>query len=155
MACCLMAPSHYLNQFWLVISRLLFHSTNFGKILFTLQTAMSAWITWRHVWRSFSNQERNYTKKKKPSGRCMTRWDVSTRSLQMSSNYRQNSNISGTLLGDEIVDHSDSNVVGASPVGVAPTTSSFSTLHLASVDWAKATAREANHLSIRIWCDLY
>ena len=39
--------------------------------------------------------------------------------------YRQNSNISPTLVGNEICDHSD--VVGASPVGAAPTTSSFST----------------------------
>ena len=46
--------------------------------------------------------------------------------------YRQVSNISRTLVGDKIVDHSD--VVGASPVGAAPTTSSFSTLHLASLD---------------------
>ena len=41
------------------------------------------------------------------------------------SEYRQTSNISRTLVGNEIVDHSD--VVGASPVGAAPTTSSFST----------------------------
>ena len=39
--------------------------------------------------------------------------------------YRQISNISCTLVSNEIVDHSD--VVGASPVGAAPTTSSFST----------------------------
>ena len=39
--------------------------------------------------------------------------------------YRQVSNISRTLVGNKIVDHSD--VVGASPVGAAPTTSSFST----------------------------
>ena len=39
--------------------------------------------------------------------------------------YRQVSNISRTLVGDKIVDHSD--VVGASLVGAAPTTSSFST----------------------------
>ena len=38
--------------------------------------------------------------------------------------YRQVSNISGTLVGYKIVDHSD--VVGASPVGAAPTTSLFS-----------------------------
>ena len=38
--------------------------------------------------------------------------------------YRQVSNISGTLLGNYIVDHSD--VVGASPVAAAPTTSSLS-----------------------------
>ena len=39
--------------------------------------------------------------------------------------YRQVSNIRRTLEGNKIVDHSD--VVGASPVGAAPTTSSFST----------------------------
>ena len=39
--------------------------------------------------------------------------------------YRQVSNIRRTLVGNSIVDHSD--VVGASPVGAAPTTSSFST----------------------------
>ena len=40
--------------------------------------------------------------------------------------YRQVSNISRTLVGNWIVDHSD--VVGASPVGgAAPTTSSLST----------------------------
>ena len=39
--------------------------------------------------------------------------------------YRQTSDISRTWVGNNIVDHSD--VVGASPVGVAPTTSSFST----------------------------
>ena len=39
--------------------------------------------------------------------------------------YRQVSNIRRTLQGNKIVDHSD--VVGASPVGAAPTTSSFST----------------------------
>ena len=41
------------------------------------------------------------------------------------ANYRKVSNISRTLVGNKIVDHSD--VVGASPVGAAPTTSSFST----------------------------
>ena len=39
--------------------------------------------------------------------------------------YRKTSNISPTLVGNKIVDNSD--VVGASPVGAAPTTSSFST----------------------------
>ena len=39
--------------------------------------------------------------------------------------YRKTSNIRRTLAGNKIVDHSD--VVGASPVGAAPTTSSFST----------------------------
>ena len=45
--------------------------------------------------------------------------------LMWSVEYRQVSNISCTLIGNKIVDHSD--VVGASPVGAAPTTSSFST----------------------------
>ena len=40
-------------------------------------------------------------------------------------NYRKVSNIRHTLVGNKIVDHSD--VAGASPVGTAPTTSSFST----------------------------
>ena len=39
--------------------------------------------------------------------------------------YRKISNISRTLVGYKIFDHSD--VVGALPVGAAPTTSSFST----------------------------
>ena len=39
--------------------------------------------------------------------------------------YRQVSNISRTLVGNKIFDYSD--VVGASPIGAAPTTSSFST----------------------------
>ena len=41
------------------------------------------------------------------------------------SMYRKTSSISRTLVGNKIVDNSD--VVGASPVGAAPTTSSFST----------------------------
>ena len=39
--------------------------------------------------------------------------------------YRKVFNIRRTLVGNKIVDHSD--VVGASPVGAAPTSSSFST----------------------------
>ena len=39
--------------------------------------------------------------------------------------YSQTSNITHTLLGNKLVDPSD--VVGASPIGSAPTTSSFST----------------------------
>ena len=70
------------------------------------------------------------------------------------SMYCQVSNIRRTLVGNEIVDHSD--VVGASPVGAAPTTSSFLTEHMASMDWQKATARrDDNHLSFAIWCVLY
>ena len=39
--------------------------------------------------------------------------------------YRKTSNIRYTLAGNKMVEHSD--VVGASPVGAAPITSSFST----------------------------
>ena len=56
--------------------------------------------------------------------------------------YRKTSNISGTLVGNKIVDHSD--VVGASP------------WHLASRDSAKKAARQyENLLSVGIWCVLY
>ena len=46
--------------------------------------------------------------------------------------YHQTSNRSHTLVGNELVDNSD--VVGASPVGGAPTTSSILTHNLASID---------------------
>ena len=52
--------------------------------------------------------------------------------------YRQTYHISRTLVGNKIVDHQD--VVGASPVGAAPTASSFSTYYLASMEWAMASA---------------
>ena len=64
--------------------------------------------------------------------------------------YRQTSDISHTLVGHKLVDHSD--VVGATPVTAAPNTSSFATQHLASMDWAKTTARrDKNHFSL--WFD--
>ena len=69
----------------------------------------------------------------------------------MISHYRQTFNIRHSLVGNELVDHSD--VVGASSVGAASTTSSFPTKHLASMDWAKTTNEK--HLSFKIWCDLY
>ena len=56
-------------------------------------------------------------------------WDPKLKILAMLligfNDYRKVSNIRRTLVGRKIVDHSD--VVGASPVGAAPTTSSFST----------------------------
>ena len=42
-----------------------------------------------------------------------------------SREYRRTFNVSGTLVGNKCCDHSD--VVGAAPAGVAPTTSSFPT----------------------------
>ena len=68
--------------------------------------------------------------------------------------YSKISNIRRTLVGNKFVDQSD--VVGASPVGAAPTTSSFSTQHLASRYSAKAATRQyENLLSVGIWCVLY
>ena len=57
---------------------------------------------------------------------CLLHLDLSFYHLHSwtSKMYRKTSNISHTL-GNKIVDQSD--VVGASPVGAAPTTSSFST----------------------------
>ena len=68
--------------------------------------------------------------------------------------YRKTSNISCTLVDNKMVVHSD--LVGASPVGAAPSTSSFSTIHLALMDWEKTTARWGEkHLSFGIWCALH
>ena len=56
-----------------------------------------------------------------PSLSLMEAWHI----LNLHNDYTQTSNISRTLVGNKIVDHSD--VVGASPVGAAPTISSFAT----------------------------
>ena len=45
--------------------------------------------------------------------------------ILLEDSYCQTSNISHTFVGNIIIDHSD--VVGASPVGAAPTTAPFST----------------------------
>ena len=67
-------------------------------------------------------------------------WNHGTLSSQIQNlMYLHTSSISHTLMASNIVDHSD--VVGASPFGVASTTSSFSTQHLASMDWVKTTTR--------------
>ena len=72
-------------------------------------------------------------------------------SYERSEHYRQTSNISRTLVGNRHADHSD--VVGATPIGAAPTTSSFATHHLAPMDWPKTTTRrDEKQLSFRIWC---
>ena len=74
--------------------------------------------------------------------------------IKIDVNYCQVSNIRRILVGNKIVDHSD--VVGSSPGGAAPLTSSFSTLHLASLDGANTTAsRDEKHLRLGNWCSLY
>ena len=63
---------------------------------------------------------------------------------------RQTPNMKRTLVGNEIVYHSD--VVGASLVDAAPTPPSFSTSHMASMDWAKTNARrDEKHSSFGIF----
>ena len=73
------------------------------------------------------------------------------------NSYHQTSNISHTLVANKIVNHSAcSDIVGTTPVVPAPTTSSFSTQHLALMDWAKTSARQdGKYLSFGIWCILY
>ena len=53
--------------------------------------------------------------------------------------YRHVYNIRRTLVGNNILDHSD--VVGASPVGAAPTISSFSIWHLAFIGLGKDSCK--------------
>ena len=69
-------------------------------------------------------QQFQYTKRESLEKEAVGVIYVSRFSFRMST-YRKTSNISRTLEGNKIVDNSDA--VGASPVGAAPTTSSFST----------------------------
>ena len=87
--------------------------------------------------RTTENYSNFYFAFKKKYTNCVTHWNTIQYAIPMllctvctwfpyeNEQYRQVSNISRTLVGNKIVDHSD--VVGASPVGAAPTTSSFST----------------------------
>ena len=67
--------------------------------------------------------------------------------------YRQASIIRHTFVVNKIVDHSD--VVGASPVGAAPTKSSFSTELLASMDGAKTTNCGTRQETFEFWDTVY
>ena len=55
----------------------------------------------------------------------LTKLSTMTKYWTTISMYRKTPNVSRTFVGSKIVDNAD--VVGASPVGAAPTTSSFST----------------------------
>ena len=61
----------------------------------------------------------------------------------------QTANIRRPLVGNKIVDHFD--VVGASAIDEAPTTSSFSTEQLASMDWAGLLQQDG--AIIWVWLD--
>ena len=68
--------------------------------------------------------------------------------------HRKTSNIRHTSVGNKTADHSD--VVGASPVGAAPSTFSFQAKHQASMDRTKTAARQdKKYSSLGIWCTLY
>ena len=70
----------------------------------------------------------------------------------LSAAYCQTYNISRNFVGNKIIEHSD--VVRAPSVGAAPTTSSLSTKHPASMDWEKTTARRGEkHLNFWDCCD--
>ena len=98
-ACCLMAPSHYLNRCWLIISEVRSCSINLIAVLQEMLELLKC------VWKLHNPSD------------CL-------HCLAIVIDYCQTSNISRTLVGNKIVDHSD--VVGALPVSSAPTTSSFS-----------------------------
>ena len=67
--------------------------------------------------------------------------------------YRQTSSTRHTFVGNIIAAHLD--VVGASPIGAAPTTSLFSTYHLILIDCTKTTGKQNEmHLSLGSWCPL-
>ena len=73
------------------------------------------------IWLKIEIDMRNFKK----NTFAMTEFPLETENCISNITYRKTSNISRTWVGDKIVDNSD--VVGASPVGAAPTTSSFST----------------------------
>ena len=80
------------------------------------------------IWRClkpFSQRQRSFRWKLRSHSLKVFRRRHTAVSNTVFSTYRQVSNIRRTLVGNKIVDHSD--VVGASPVGAAPTKSSFST----------------------------
>ena len=81
-----------------------------------------------HQWRINNGQGRIfYSKGSISSDKSLWRYTkrMSKWCMLCKCNYRKVSNIRRTLVGNKIVDNSD--VVGATPVGAAPTTSSFST----------------------------
>ena len=148
MVWCRPGENHYLNQCWLIYRCIL----------------CITWPQWANHWHG---EVEKFKRKHKNifafSG--ISQWQRSLKSFLMEDkdscilqlvprasftnmDYHQTSNRKHIFVGNKIVDHTD--VAGASPIGTAPTTSSFSTQHLASMDWAKTTARRhEEHLSLR------
>ena len=97
------------------------------------QSSSSLAFVWEiHRWPVHSPQNWPVTRKMFPFDDVIMNYPgtrscspVSPTRLKIVRTYRNYSHISRTLVGNKIVDNSD--VVGASPLGAAPTTSSFST----------------------------
>ena len=123
------------NSYFCGLLHYIWHATTITWISGSQLTEITAWINnhihcylWDAIHHPCPNFEGGMTKsslKFKHSVSCWCNY------LSMSETYRQVSNIRRTWVDNEIVDHSD--VIEASPVGAAPTISSFSTERLASV----------------------
>ena len=140
----LSAPSHYLNQCWLIINCTLRNKLhwNFNQnTKFSIHENASKYIVCKvaailsggdgfmviHAvkWAGQAVVVSCSHVGDGPSLAYLKHISLRSISLRISDTHRHISNISHTLVGNKIVYHSD--VVGASPVGAAPTTSSFST----------------------------
>ena len=76
---------------------------------------MSMWCIELEIW---------IVEQRLPPNATATNW-TGGNALQYDKTYHQTSNIGRISVGNKFVDHSD--IVGASPLGAAPTTSSCST----------------------------
>ena len=150
MACCMSAPSHCLNQCWRTISNLQWISSEgtFERISIHYPSMPKCFLcpsdkqplvlpmAWQATNDLSSLMPICITKYQEPETQYFHQHCIMKQHLQQGScntvgftctwflqRYHQISNIRRTLIGNKLVDHSD--VVGASPVGAAPTKSSF------------------------------
>ena len=106
--------SHYLNQCWFITNGPWEHISlkcvlKYNSFSYTQKINMSS-AEWRWFCLDLNVLMKNMT---------------NMPFIKPEMNYKERSYTSGTLWDNKIIDHSD--VVGASPVGAAPTTSSLST----------------------------
>ena len=109
-----------------MVLKMLSHS-KLHLVLFMGKQHLCLYVKSQKEWRKMT---RNNSSFPEPDGRVFSQKNLAPTVTLLHINdqgrtYRQTSNISCTLVGNRIFYHSD--VVGASPVGAAPTTSSFST----------------------------
>ena len=91
-----------------------------GIVQSLVDSPNKALCAWKHGWANHRDDG--------DLRRHRAQYDVTekaSKAMTRFGSYRQISNISRTLVGNWIVDHSD--VAGASPIGAAPTTPSFAT----------------------------